>query len=200
MRKRCKVAFTYRLYPSEIFPRLYCVPLIRRPRSDGRKRRTFLRVVFTLAFISANTWSEPEHEARCAGRRKATIRSVSEPSWSLHPPPYTPGVGSPAVFRPFHARIPLDSLDSVYHSRTRTYGQYHSRCNLYSHFLACYSPSPPSRWVTTSSGTIAAQTSSMTSRGTHSGSFTVPGITSLCAFVLSTVDRRYLFLQLRGQG
>lgn len=113
---------------------------------------------------------------------------MSEPSWSLHPPPYTPGVGSPAVFRPFCARIPLGS---TYPSRTRTYEQYHFRCDLYSHFIACYSPSLPLHWVIASSGTIAAKTSSMTSRGTHSGIFTVPGITSLCTFVLNTVDRHW---------
>jgi hypothetical protein len=63
----------------------------------------------------------------------------------------------------------------------------HSRCYaclrflVYSHFL-------PSRWDTTSSGSTAAHTSSMTRRGTLSGTSTVPGTTSLCTSA-RTFDR-----------
>jgi len=159
------------------------VPIISHPRSDAHKHpreRSFGEPYSLLAFILANTWSEPEHDA-CVHQPPVTAVWLT-----FHPAPCTPGVGPPAVSLPLHARIPPNSLDYIYHARSRIHEHYQSRCRACSHFFA-YSPSLPSRWAMTSSGTTAAKTSSMTARGTRSGTFTVPGIISPCAFILNNL-------------
>lgn len=51
------------------------------------------------------------------------IRREKKPvtaAWlTFHPVPCTPDVGSPAVSPPPHARTPTNSLDYIYHSRSR---------------------------------------------------------------------------------
>ena len=140
-----------------------------------------LRVQFThVLHLSQHTWPESEHEAECAHQsRKNQKRGVVEPCSSFRPSSCTPGCGFPCRLPPRPRALP--SRLYLLHALTTARNTIVQRCYACVHFSA-YSPSPPSRWPTTSSGTTTVPTFSMTHRGTRSGTSTVPGTTSLCTF------------------
>ena len=110
--------------------------------------------------------------------RKTQKRGVVEPCSSFRPFSCTPGCGFPCRLPPRPRALP--SRLYLLHALTTARNTLIQRCYACSHFTAY---SLPSRWATTSSGTTPVPTFSMTHRGTHSGTSTVPGTTSLCTFV-----------------
>lgn len=141
--------------------------------------------------LSQHTWSESEVMRRPRGLifktlinlQKKSSCGVVEPSWVSHCPPRATWV--PLLFPPcFSCAYP----PRLYLSPTLTtvHEHHHSRCRACSRF-SVWSPSLPPRCAIASSGSTSVQISSTTSRGTHSGTFTVLGITSLCSFAFETL-------------